>query len=189
MRKIAILLISAALVACAASPEGTSDGDCGDSKDNDGNGFVDCEDDGCSLDDICLKAAAKAIVAEERARAAKQSPTEKEVVPEDDGKAYIEMGDLWVQKGHNGEDLSQPAAQRYCDTLQLAGKNDWRLPTENEAAAASNTKKLPQEALVMWTSTKKSKQRAVIVGISTGAINDLGVHSVGQCRARCVRDN
>ncbi|MBN2342590.1 MAG: DUF1566 domain-containing protein [Deltaproteobacteria bacterium] len=189
MRKLALLLVIFVISACSSSPEGTRDGDCGDGKDNDKNGFIDCEDEGCNLEDICIQAAAKAKLAEEAAKEAAAPPKPQVPVPEDDGKPYIEVDKMWVQKGHNGDDISQPAAKHYCDTLQLAGRNDWRLPTESEAVAASNSQKLPLEPLVMWTSTEKSKKRAVIVGITTGAINDLGVHSVGQCRARCVRDN
>ncbi|MBN2714561.1 MAG: DUF1566 domain-containing protein [Deltaproteobacteria bacterium] len=186
MRKLSIVLFSLVVASCFSSPEGTRDGDCADAKDNDGNGLVDCEDEGCSLDDECLKLAAKAKLAEEAAREASAPPARD--TSADDGLEYVDLGEIWVQKGHNGSDISQPQAKQYCETLTLAGKNDWRLPTEEEATAASRSGKLPNESLVMWTSTEKSAKRAVIVGISTGAVNDLGLHSVGDCRARCVRD-
>ena len=179
------LLVACCVTSCSSSPEGTREGDCTDSKDNDGNGLTDCEDAGCSLDDECLRLAAKAMVA---AEAAKEAANPPEDTAEDPNLEYIEVGNLWVQKGHNGKDISQPQAQQYCEDLTLAGKSDWRLPTETEATAASRSEKLPNESLVMWTSTEKSAKRAVIVGISTGAVNDLGLHSVGDCRARCVRD-
>lgn len=189
MKKVALNLLALPLVcvfvACSSSPEGTTDGDCMDKKDNDSNGLVDCEDSGCNLDDYCIALAAKAIVAADKLTKKLQPP---QPVAQEDDKEYIELEDIWVQKGHNGEDISQPASIRYCEGLKLVGKSDWRLPNETEAAVAAKSEKLPQEALVMWTSTTKSKKRAAIVGISTGAINELGVHSQGQCRARCVRD-
>lgn len=181
-----MVLFSLVMASCFSSPEGTTDGDCADSKDNDKNGYTDCEDEGCSLDDYCLGLAAKAQLAEEAARQASE-PSVPDATTDDD-KEYVEVGNLWVQKGHNDADINQPNAVEYCKNLTLAGKDDWRLPTQAEAEAAANSQKLPNESLVMWTSTEKSKKRAVIVGISTGAVNDLGLHSVGQCRARCVRD-
>ena len=186
MKKIAMVLLSLMVISCFSSPEGTKDGDCADLKDNDGNGLTDCEDQGCSLDDECLRLAAKAKVAEDAAHQAAAPPPEDTSTMAD--LEYIEVGDIWVQKAHNGSDVSQPQAKLYCENLTLAGKSDWRLPTEDEAVAATRSPLLPGESLVMWTSTEKSAKRAVIVGISTGAVNDLGLHSVGDCRARCVRD-
>lgn len=186
MSKIAMLLLSLMIISCSSAPEGTKDGDCADSKDNDGNGLTDCEDQGCSLDDECLRLAAKAKVAEEAARLASAPPPADTATEAD--REYIEVGDVWVQKAHNGKDISQPQAKLYCENLTLAGKSDWRLPTQGEAVAATRSPLLPKEPLVMWTAADKSKKRGLIVGISTGAVNDLGLHSVGDCRARCVRD-
>jgi hypothetical protein len=185
MREVAMVLFSLVLVGCWSAPEGTRKGDCGDAKDNDKNGFTDCEDEGCSLDDECVRLAARAKLAEEAARAESAPPARD--TGEDDSP-YFELEKIWVQRGHNDADISQPDAKRYCENLTLAGKSDWRLPSSDEAQAVSNSKKIPLESLVMWTSTEKSKNRALIVGISTGAVNDLGLNSVGQCRARCVRD-
>lgn len=175
------------MCACGSSPEGTTSGDCSDNKDNDKNGFVDCEDKGCELDDHCIALAAKAKLAEESVKedqnaAAQKKKEQEEKLP------YLIMENIWVQKTTNGEDISQIDGIKYCDSLVYAGKDDWRLPTQEEALAASQSGKLPQESAVMWTSTMKNKKRAIIVGISTGAINDLGVRLSGQCRARCVRD-
>ena len=186
MSKVAMVLFSLVMVACSVAPEGTTDGDCGDSRDNDKNGFIDCEDEGCSLDDACLQLAAKAKVAADAANA-EAAPAAPDTA--EDNSPYIEFGKLWVQKEHNGADINQPDAKRYCEKLTLAGKSDWRLPSSDEAQAVSNSKIIPLESLVMWTSTEVGKNRALIVGISTGAVNDLGLNSVGQCRARCVRDN
>jgi hypothetical protein len=175
------------LSACAPEKEGITKGDCQDNKDNDKNGFIDCEDPGCKLDDYCIDLAVKAKVAREAARrsmnAAKQKQQKKALA-----LPYIEFEKFWAERGHNGKDINLANAKEYCKNLNLANKTDWRLPTEDEAIIMALSKKLPQEPLAMWTSTLKSKKRGKIVGITTGASNDLGVSFDGQCRARCVRD-
>jgi uncharacterized protein YceK len=190
MQKLYLLLITVLLLisGCSSAPEGTSDGDCSDSKDNDKDGFIDCEDDGCNLDDHCLDLAAKALAAQEKARADKDAAAAKPK-SEENKLPYIVMDDLWIQKQLSPEDINWAQADKYCNNLVLAEKTDWRLPTDTEAFNSLRSKEIVKESFVMWTSSKKNNKRALIVGISTGAINELGVHSKGQCRARCVRDN
>jgi hypothetical protein len=46
--------LAALLTACASgSPEGSRSGDCTDGVDNDGNGRVDCADEGCAVFKMC----------------------------------------------------------------------------------------------------------------------------------------
>lgn len=178
------------LVACGRGPEGTADGDCTDEADNDGNGKVDCEDEGCALDDWCIEQAAKAkaaaeAAAEARAKAAAASERQQ---AETEALPYFEHGDLWVQREHNGSDVALAEAQAYCERLDLGGQRDWRLPTELEAVSIAKGGKMRPEPLAMWTSTMRGKKRGTIVGITSAAANELGVVYDGQCRARCVRD-
>ena len=102
-------------------------------------------------------------------------------------QAYFEVDGLWVQQHHNGANLDQDAAKTYCEKLVLAENDDWRLPTEGEAVRAFNSGKLKPEPYVMWTSTLHGDKRGVIVGITSGAANDLAVRFDSDCRARCVR--
>jgi hypothetical protein len=178
------------LVACSRGPEGTASGDCTDEADNDGNGKVDCEDEGCALEEWCIEQAAKAAAAaqaaaEARAEAAARAQAEQAATA---ALPYIEHGDLWVQREQNGKDVALNEAQAYCERLELAGQRDWRLPTELEAVSMAKSGKLKPEPYAMWTSTMRGKKRGTIVGITSAAANELGVRYDGQCRARCVRD-
>ncbi|MCK9522190.1 MAG: hypothetical protein M0R76_03985 [Proteobacteria bacterium] len=173
--------------ACSRSPEGTRDGDCDDQIDNDGNGLVDCEDPGCRLDDVCVAAAARAALAAEKARRDAQA---KVPLPADTEaeQPFFSVSGLMVQRGHNGKDIDRAAAINYCRQLDLGGFRDWRLPTQEEALTAFHSKQLAHEELVMWTSTDAGPKSGIIVGITTGAVNDLPLRLMGQCRARCVRE-
>jgi len=184
MNRIAILLSVLLSTACSSHPEGTMDGDCADAKDNDRNNFVDCEDPGCQLDDHCIAIAAKAALAAEKAKPAPAAPVP---APMPD-TPHVVVDTIWAERLTNGVDIDRIEAEAYCDRLVLSGKDDWRLPTRGEAVKISASGLVPAEPLVMWTSARAGN-RGEIVGISTGAVNNLGVHSKGQCRARCVRDN
>ena len=50
---IAVVLL--ALACSKVDPEGSKSGDCMDGKDNDGDGRVDCADDGCAVFKMCKK--------------------------------------------------------------------------------------------------------------------------------------
>ena len=51
MRFLAIVFL---IAACGGGePEGSKSGDCTDGKDNDGDGRVDCADDGCAVYKMC----------------------------------------------------------------------------------------------------------------------------------------
>ncbi len=191
MKKAIFITLLTALfsLSCSSGPEGTSTGDCADDKDNDGDGLVDCEDDGCNFDDRCAEMARKAREAEKVAAAIKKKKEEAaaQKAANDAANPYVVIGDLWVQRVHNGENVALNAAKEYCERLKLADHNDWRLPTEAEAVKAAKSRLLLFEAFAMWTSTLRSKKRGVIVGITSGAANELGVVYDGDCRARCVR--
>ena len=191
MKKVIFITLLTALfsLSCSSGPEGTSTGDCADDKDNDGDGLVDCEDDGCDFDDRCAEIARKAREAEKVAAAIKKKKEEAaaQKAANDAANPYVVIGDLWVQRAHNGENVALNAAREYCERLKLADHNDWRLPTEAEAVKAAKSRLLLFEAFAMWTSTLRSKKRGVIVGITSGAANELGVVYDGDCRARCVR--
>mgnify|MGYP006299936967 CR=1 FL=1 len=189
MKRATGILILLLATGCSRGPEGTEGGDCVDGVDNDENGRVDCEDDGCRADSACVEARERAAAAE-RAAAEARAKAERAAAAEAREKAerpYLEIDGLWVQRGHNGEDVAHRAAVEYCDGLTLAGKDDWRLPTENEAVRAAKSGRLAPEPYVMWTATKRGKKRGVIVGITSAAANELGVVYDGDCRARCVR--
>ena len=177
-------------LSCSRGPEGTEGGDCADGADNDGNGLIDCEDTGCSADPFCVEQARKALEAEKAAEQARKEAeaAAKKKAEEEAALPYVAMNSLWVQRGHNGENIAFKGATAFCERLKLAGKDDWRLPTESEAVAIAKSGKLKPEAYVMWTSTLRSKKRGIIVGITSGAANELGVPYDGDCRARCVRD-
>jgi len=177
-------------LSCSRGPEGTEAGDCADGADNDGNGLIDCEENGCSSDPFCAEQARRALEAEKAAeKARKEAEAEaKKKAEEDAALPYIAMNGLWVQRGHNGENVAFKGAKEFCERLKLADRDDWRLPTESEAVMIAKSGKVKPEAYVMWTSTLRSKKRGIIVGITSGAANELGVPYDGDCRARCVRD-
>lgn len=176
-------------IACSG-PEGTSKGDCTDQKDNDQNGFIDCEDDGCAEDNFCKMEKQRKLEMEKKALAEKRAEKKKlaEKARQDALLPYTVMEEIWSQKKTNGNDINQIDAVKYCENLVLGDKNDWRLPTKEEAIKLVKTKKLENESNVLWTSDKKNKKTAYIVGITTGAVNELKVMYSGQCRASCVRD-
>jgi hypothetical protein len=189
MRKTISLALGALALSCVAGPEGTSPNDCVDGIDQDNDGLVDCEDDGCAKDATCVKQvedARRAEAAASAARVAAQTKAEEKALA-DEMQAHFEIDGLWVQQHHNGANIDQPAAKAYCEKLVLAEHDDWRLPTAEEAVKAFESGKLEEEPYVMWTSTKHGDKRGAIVGITSGATNDLALRFDHDCRARCVR--
>ncbi|MCP4378221.1 MAG: DUF1566 domain-containing protein [bacterium] len=53
-------------------------------------------------------------------------------------------GLMWQQSG-SGEEKTHADAQSYCDTLELAGKTDWRLPTVEELLSLIEKEAQPNE--------------------------------------------
>jgi len=189
MRKTLVITLGALALSCVAGPEGTSPKDCVDGIDQDNDGLVDCEDDGCAKDATCVQQiedARRAETASSAARVAAATKAEEERLAAE-MQAHFEIDGLWVQMHHNGADIDQAAAKAYCEKLVLGEHGDWRLPTESEAVRAFNSEKLEEEPYVMWTSTMRGDKRGVIVGITSGAANDLAVRFDHDCRARCVR--
>jgi len=189
MPKMFCLAFGALALSCVAGPEGTAPNDCVDSIDQDRDGLVDCEDDGCAKDATCVKQVEEARRAEAAASAARVKAATKaeEQALADELQAHFEIEGLWVQQHHNNADIDQAAAKAYCEKLVLAEHDDWRLPTEAEAIKAFESGKLEEEPYVMWTTTMRGEKRGVIVGITSGAANDLAVRFDHDCRARCVR--
>ena len=193
MKRAFFMVLIVAAGGCKRGPEGTEPGDCDDEKDNDFDGRYDCEDDGCAMDDNCVKMARDAEEAQnkqdEAARARVRQLAEKAAKAAkaaELGPTFILDG-LMVQTTQNGGDINWIGATKYCEDLKLLDHTDWRLPTREEAVKIIESGQLKSEAsYVMWTSTEKGNKRAVIVGIS-GAVNDLAIHYDGECRARCVR--
>jgi len=189
-----IVVLTILFCSCAnKQPEGSHPADCSDSKDNDNDGRYDCEDDGCLASDVCVE---KKRLAELKAAAAKKEKT-PQVTPTSNpepGKQekldpYFPVGQVLVQRSQNGENINWMNANSYCESLNLAGMSGWRLPTQKEAVKIVESGILTNEpSYVMWTSTKMGTKRAVIVGITGGAVNHVAVQSKGECRARCVRD-
>lgn len=188
MWRVLCLLLCCAC-ARARGPEGSVAGDCTDNGDNDGDGRYDCEDDGCAAAKNCVALAKNAReYEEEKARAVQRAipaqPAEPAASPEENIAFHVE--DLLVQRGQNGFDVDWSTANGYCEKLALLDKVGWRLPTDKEAVKIVESGKLAGDgSYVMWTSTKRAKDQAVIVGIS-GAVNELATRYKGQCRARCV---
>jgi len=189
MQKLFLLLAAVLAVACAKGPEGSNKGDCTDGKDNDENGFLDCEDKGCTENAHCKELVRKAIAAEKAAKTAREK-AEAEAAAKAAAEAaqpVFELNELMIQRGHNGENVDYNEAKLFCERLKLKGFNNWRLPTREEAVSIAKSKKLKPEPYVMWTSTTLGKKRGIIVGITSGAANTLGLRFDGDCRARCVR--
>ncbi len=193
MKRI-LLIASIMVLGCGRSPEGTTEGDCQDGKDNDIDGRYDCDDDGCKASTYCSnqarlakeEEAAKKRELAEKAAAEKAALAEKKV----DLGPFFTVDDLLVQTGNNGSDINWKDSETYCKSLTIAGKSDWRLPNAKEAVKIIESKNLntEKESYVMWTATKAGKKRAKIVGISQAAVNVLAIQYKGQCRARCVQD-
>jgi hypothetical protein len=189
MPKMLCLALGALAFSCGGGQEGRAPSDCTDGIDQDNDGLLDCEDEGCAENATCVKQVEDARRAEDAASAARVAAHAKaeERALADAMQAHFEIGGLWIQQHHNGADIDQAAAKAYCDKLELAGRDDWRLPTEKEAVAAFESGKLQEEPYVMWTSAVHGEKRGVIVGITSGATNDLAVRFDHDCRARCVR--
>ncbi len=188
-----LLIIIFFSISCSRGPEGAEAGDCKDGLDNDNDGKYDCEDDGCLISNVCVEQARQAKEAEkarEKAISLRAKQAKAADIPQSqkDESPVFEIDGLLIQRGENGKDITWSQAEAYCKHLNLAGKTGWRLPDENEALQIVNSGKLVnQSSYVMWTSVRKGKSRAVIVGITSGAVNQIGAQSKGQCRARCVR--
>ncbi|MCP4603098.1 MAG: DUF1566 domain-containing protein [Proteobacteria bacterium] len=189
-----LFIIAILAIACSRGPEGTEKDDCNDNKDNDLDGKYDCDDDGCFMDDFCVDLVHKAKQEEEARKKAlaeklKAKKTAQDQEKNKDLSPFFEVEGLLVQRATNGKDINWYGSDAFCKNFRLAGKANWRLPTREEALQIIKSGKLVNESsYVMWTSTKKGKKRGVIVGISTGAVNDLALHYDGECRARCVLD-
>jgi hypothetical protein len=189
MPKMLCPAFCALAISCVAGPEGTSPNDCVDGIDQDNDGLVDCEDDGCAKAESCVQqveAARRAEAAASAARVAAATKAEEKALA-DELQAHFEVDGLWVQQHDNDANINQAAAKEYCEKLVLADHDDWRLPTEDEAIRAFNSGKLEKDPYVMWTTTMRGEKRGVIVGITSGAANDLAVRFDSDCRARCVR--
>jgi hypothetical protein len=190
MKKIFFTLWILSLFACNRDPEGLREADCDDGKDNDLDGRYDCDDDGCAASTVCVNLARQTLEKEAGEQAVankvKKKGTAAAALPET-VEPVFHLSGLSVQRAQNGEDLKWEEAENYCAKLKLADKSDWRLPTKEEAVKIIESGLLKNEpSYVMWTSSRRGGNRAVIVGIS-GAVNEISVRSKGQCRARCVR--
>ena len=188
MREFFFILWILVLVSCNRDPEGFSEADCDDGKDNDLDGRYDCDDDGCAASTPCVKLAREALEkAESQKESMKREVDKSASGAEEPPGPIFEVDGLVVQRAQNGEDIKWTDAESYCAGLKLADKTDWRLPSQEEAVKIIESGNLKNEpSYVMWTSTRRGNKRAVIVGIS-GAVNEVGTSSKGQCRARCVR--
>lgn len=194
MNRKLFIFVGLLISACGGpvAPEGQKPEDCDDGEDNDLDGRADCEDDGCEAHTVCVEAARtaeEARKANENAELARMKAAVEKTKPaasQDTGPVF-NLGGLDVQRRVMDQDTTQPDAEAYCERLNLANQNDWRLPTREEAVKIVESGRLVGEpSYVMWTSTKVGKNRGIIVGMS-GAVNELGFGSAKQCRVRCVR--
>jgi hypothetical protein len=189
MSRTLSIMLCALAVACVRGPEGTEPNDCGNRQDEDSDGLMDCEDQGCATTPLCVQKIEEARRAAEAAEKAEKAAAKKaaEEAALAELQSHFEAAGLWVQKHHNGKDVNLAEAKAYCEQLELGGQRDWRLPTEEEAVEIFKSGGLNPEPYAMWTSTTHGTDRGVIVGITSGAPNELGVRFNGDCRARCVR--
>jgi hypothetical protein len=185
VRKLGIIILLSAC-ACGKTPEGQDPSTCKDGEDNDFNGRVDCEDDGCSLFQECVRLRDEAVALEAKSKQAQATTQSSSLLVRDLDLSFTLDG-LTVETKENGKDVNWSEAEAYCNDLNLMGQTDWRLPDVNEAVKIVKSGILSrEESYVMWTSTQNTTGKAEIVGMS-GAVNELGVRYRGQCRARCVR--
>ena len=187
--KVWIFVLATLAICCTSKqPEGMNPADCSDSKDNDNDGRYDCDDDGCLASDVCVEK--KRLAEQKKASTPQSAPAVTPMSPKKEKQdPYFPLDQILVQRSQNGENINWIDANSYCKSLNLAGMSSWRLPTQKEAVKIVESGILTNEpSYVMWTSTTMGTKRAVIVGISEGAVNHLAVQSKGECRARCVRD-
>jgi hypothetical protein len=92
-----------------------------------------------------------------------------------DGTVLID-GLMWAVRG-NGEDVLWQAASDYCETLELAGYTDWRLPTLGEIESVYEPgdeenrfirRPLVLEDCCLWSSTSLADFSAEEAGVSGG---------------------
>lgn len=196
MRALGITACIFLVCACSKIQEGRDPATCEDGEDNDLDGRVDCADDGCAMSTVCVNAARKAeearkaeaiaLAAARTAEAARGAARRSREKTPKEAPAF-ELDGLTVERTRTGADVNLSEAENYCKNLNLLGHTDWRLPDADEAVKIVESGRLKGEAsYVMWTSTHKGRKKAVVVGMS-GAVNELGILSRGECRARCVR--
>jgi len=190
MKKFLIIIFLGLMFACTASPEGQNQADCDDGKDNDYDGRYDCDDDGCFASTTCANLSR---LANEQKQVAEEAKKPKDIKPKVDKKPELgptfKVDNLLVQTASNANNINWANADYYCKNLNLINISNWRLPSQEEAVKIVESGQLSREdSYVMWTSTKKNKKEAVIVGMS-GPVNFLGLYNKGDCRARCVSDN
>lgn len=92
---------------------------------------------------------------------------------------------MWAQRS-NGEDLPWEEADAYCETLELDGHDDWRLPTLEEAMAVHDPSNednghvmspLQLDGCCMWSSTSLEELSAEEVGVRSDQRDDpAGYH-------------
>jgi len=182
------LAASGFCTACGApSPEGENESDCSDNVDNDKDGKIDCDDDGCLLKTACrIPSTAAAPDAEKEASGTRAGPKQVFAPPPPDNILNVE--NLQVQFNHNGADIKWKDAKEYCEGLVLEGRSDWRLPTKDELVKMYKSGKFPKDGYVFWSSDTSGSDRAWFVGMGSGAAHEFGKNHGTDSRARCVRN-
>lgn len=119
------------------------------------------------------------------ASAAAQEDTapRQEAAVEDD--TVVIDGVMWALRS-NGEPLSWDDAEDYCETLELAGHGDWRLPALDEVMGVHDPENedngfvaspLQLDGCCMWSSTSLEELSAEEVGVRSDQRDDpAGYH-------------
>ena len=121
-------------------------------------------------------------------------------------------GLMWAVRG-NGEDVTWEPAEEYCETLELAGYSDWRLPTLPEVESVHDPSAeangfimspLVLDGCCLWTSTSLADFSAEESGVRggqrdapenyywgflyAGGIRYYSINYFPDGQAQCVRD-
>ena len=119
---------------------------------------------------------------------------ESGLVDKEDGTIFDTTTNLFWQKESSNKVFIWMRAKMYCESLTLAGYNDWRLPTREELESLINRKYCPTidpifecKLLYYWSSSTNVSYPyyACVVNFHVGDV--YSVHKTGAYYVRAVR--